>query len=140
MKGNLKVNVISANLMKDTDLIGKMDPYFEIQVGSQKNKSQVSKDQGTKPVWNQEFAFKVDGESEIKITLFDDDIGKDDFIGQTTLAIAQFANGIPFDSNFTIYTKDMKAMAGQLRVKVAFESVIKPTVVTPSQNTGSWGK
>ncbi len=140
MKGTLKIRLISADFLHDQDIIGKMDPYAILEVGSQKQQSAMKNGMGTKPVWNQDFVFKVDGESQLKISFFDDDIGTDDYLGEIVLGLEQFGNGIPVESSYSIYGKDKKAPLGQLRIKIDFDPLFNPSLNNNQyQKSGPWG-
>ena len=60
-----------------------------IQLGDQKFKS-TTVDNNHNPVWHFTGQFTVlDNEENIKITVFDEDIGKDDFLGETNINIGE---------------------------------------------------
>jgi Ca2+-dependent lipid-binding protein len=82
MRGSIKIRIIGAVLDSDKDAIGKMDPYALLEIGSQKFKTTIAKGMGLNPSWNEEFIFNVNGDEDLKITIYDSDIGKDDFLGQ----------------------------------------------------------
>ncbi|KAF5206053.1 Elicitor-responsive protein [Thalictrum thalictroides] len=88
MNGILKVELVDARALKDADTIGKMDPYVLIQYKDQKLKSKVAKDQGSNPVWNDEFSFWVqypveDEDYTICLKIMDKDtFTSDDFLGE----------------------------------------------------------
>ncbi|KAI3882972.1 hypothetical protein MKW92_046883 [Papaver armeniacum] len=65
-RGILEVLLVDACLLKDTDLVGKMDPYVVIKFGDQKRKSAVSRRQGKTPVWNEKLKFDVEYAGNIK--------------------------------------------------------------------------
>ncbi len=139
MKGSLKITLINATFLKDKDIVGKMDAYVQLEVGNQKQKSHVAKNMGTNPVWNQQFDFNIDGESNLKLEFYDDDIGNDDQLGQILLGISQFDNGIPIESSFSIYDYSNKVILGQLRMRIKFDSVNKPIYNGPAQTYNAWG-
>ncbi|RZC91052.1 hypothetical protein C5167_028884 [Papaver somniferum] len=92
--GTLEVLLVDACILKDTDLIGKMDPYVVIKFGDQKRKSTVCKKQGKTPVWNEKLKFNVEyagyirdehPKYKLKFKIMDKDrFSKDDFIGELT--------------------------------------------------------
>ena len=56
--GLLKVTVCSANLTRDTEMVGNMDPFCEISIGGEKvYKTAVKDEAGKTPVWNEEFDY-----------------------------------------------------------------------------------
>lgn len=49
--GVLRIHVIEANLTRDTELIGKMDPYVSMKTRDQEWKSTVARNMGKNPNW-----------------------------------------------------------------------------------------
>jgi Ca2+-dependent lipid-binding protein len=49
--GLLDVRIEKATLTRDTELVGKMDPYVEIKLGSRKVRTSVKEEAGKTPVW-----------------------------------------------------------------------------------------
>lgn len=84
----IKLTFIDAELIRDTDIITKMDPYLRLKVNdSDKWKSKTAKSAGKFPNFNREFiniqlkSFK----DSITIEVWDEDLTRDDFIGQVLL-------------------------------------------------------
>eukprot|EP00878_Enallax_costatus_P020228 GHUV01021377.1.p1 GENE.GHUV01021377.1~~GHUV01021377.1.p1 ORF type:complete len:290 (+),score=84.45 GHUV01021377.1:124-993(+) len=68
--------------LKDTQVMGKQDPYCVLQVGPSTCKSRTCTDGGTKPVWNETFRFNnVEYSSELIITIKNENVLADDVIG-----------------------------------------------------------
>ncbi|KAI3854685.1 hypothetical protein MKW98_018806 [Papaver atlanticum] len=96
-RGILEVLLVDACILKDTDLIGKMDPYVVIKFGDQKRKSTVCKRQGKTPVWNEKLKFIVEYAGNIRdehpqyklsFKIMDKDrFSKDDFVGESTIYV-----------------------------------------------------
>lgn len=56
--GPLHIKIISAQLTRDTELVGKMDPYVEFKIGGQNvYKTAVLDGAGKTPQWNEEFDY-----------------------------------------------------------------------------------
>ncbi len=142
MKGTLKLKIISATFLEDHDLFGKMDCYVIATMGAQKFQTKVAKGAGTKPVWNEELTFKVDGEKQIQLAVWDDDIGKDDFLGETVLNLEPYSNGIPVEASFSVLHKGKST--GQIKVLIDFDSIYKNQTTGPNQQKivqpGPWGQ
>lgn len=85
--GTLIVKPEMGKFLKDLDLIGKMDPYCEISIGGQVYKTQVALNQGMNPVWSDSFSFKLNGEQFMNIRCLDQDVGRDDLIGETQIPL-----------------------------------------------------
>merc|ERR1711915_918028 len=74
------------NLMK-TEFVGKSDPYIVVEYGDKKFKSKTVKN-NQNPVWNFDFEIPViEKQSEMKVSIFDEDIGKDDAMGEVLINI-----------------------------------------------------
>ncbi|KAI3943668.1 hypothetical protein MKW92_026161, partial [Papaver armeniacum] len=96
-RGVLEVLLVDACILKDSDLIGKMDPYVVIKLGHRKRKSSVCKRQGKTPVWNENLKFDVEYAGDIRdehpqyklnFKIMDKDrFSKDDFVGELTIYV-----------------------------------------------------
>lgn len=87
--GTLIIRADEGKFFKNLDLIGKMDPYVIMEVGTQKFKTEVAKGQGLEPKWTDVFTFKLNGENQLKLSAYDHDFGsKDDLIGETVINLA----------------------------------------------------
>ncbi|XP_026427407.1 elicitor-responsive protein 1-like isoform X1 [Papaver somniferum] len=97
-RGILEVLLVDACLLKDTDLVGKMDPYVVIKFGDQKRKSTVSRTgQGKTPVWNEKLKLDVEYAGNIRdehpqyklsFKIMDKDrFSKNDFVGELTIYV-----------------------------------------------------
>ena len=51
-KGKIKITIVEADLTRDTELIGKMDPCCILKFKGQKLKTATHKSGGKKPRWN----------------------------------------------------------------------------------------
>ncbi|XP_073021187.1 16 kDa phloem protein 1-like [Primulina eburnea] len=109
--GIMEVTLLQARGLKNTEFLGKIDPYVLIQYKNQEQKSQtgggkVSKfqtyhcmclrGQGSDPVWNEKFKFRVEypikGDEHHKLILKIMDkntFTQDDFVGQTTINLKE---------------------------------------------------
>merc|ERR1712002_1324303 len=118
------------NLMK-TELIGKSDPYVVIEHGGQKFRSKTVKN-SQNPIWDfvVDTDIKKDSAEDIKVSVFDEDIGKDDPMGYVFLDINELSNNgiitkkniplkncksgeINFSSNFTKQDEYLKTESAQ---------------------------
>lgn len=86
----LIVKPISANLVKDKDLLGKSDPYCFVSVGNQRQRSGTHRNGGKHPQWSDTFNFNTN-DSILRVQVFDEDtFSRDDLIGEGTLNLNQF--------------------------------------------------
>merc|ERR1712121_109127 len=86
--GLITVTVHKARDIEKKGMFGKADPYVIMTHGDQKAKSKTIKN-NYNPEWefNAKFNIKKDAAEGIKISVFDDDIGKDDALGMKVLDI-----------------------------------------------------
>ena len=89
VSGNLVIKPINATLTRDTELLGKMDPYCVFILGDKKFKTKVKDEAGKNPNWvilkmikaGEEFVTRVENLDMIEVEVWDEDVGKDDFVG-----------------------------------------------------------
>ena len=87
--GLITVTLHKARDIEQKGRFGKADPYVLMTYGDQKAKSKTIKN-NYNPEWEFTATFNIQKESAegIKISVFDDDIGKDDALGMKVLDIA----------------------------------------------------
>ena len=113
----LKMKVLGAQLVKDRDFLGKMDPYVIVSVGSQKYQTKVAKGMGKTPLWNEEFIFNVSYNDIIYIKVYDSDIGMDDFAGETSILVSQLGQMGFVDNYFPLHSRFLRRNAGQIHIR-----------------------
>lgn len=90
--GTLTIEVVEAHLTRDTQKVGKMDPYVKIKCRDLVWKSEVDKNGGKKPEWKHqkvEIDVKYLGD-DLEFSIFDDDKGHDDKIGDGESKLSAF--------------------------------------------------
>ena len=77
-------------MARDTEMVGKMDPYLEMKIGGQDvHKTATLDGAGKNPEWNEEFEFEVrDLDVEVHFKVSDEDWGTDDIVGEGTIRLA----------------------------------------------------
>lgn len=96
--GILKVRLVKATNLKDTDFIGKTDPYVRLSLEQDnflkdvdygyQNSSKKAND--CNPVWNEDFAFNIPTLDNMVLTLivYDEDVGsRDDKVGKCKIKL-----------------------------------------------------
>merc|ERR1711915_337413 len=88
-RGQIYITIFKAKDIKKNGMFGKADPYVTLSMGKQKAKSATVKNSHN-PEWNYKAAFDVDETTphEINISVFDEDVGKDDSLGNAVLDIS----------------------------------------------------
>lgn len=79
--GKLIIYKIEIELTRNTDILGKMDPYASLQLGNRKYTTETRNDEGMHAVWNVAYEFDLkDAEEILKIDVFDKDALEDDYV------------------------------------------------------------
>ena len=118
MSGTLTLQVVGAKLTRDTEAIGKMDPYTVLAYRGEKYKTKVLNGKGKTPVWNQDFTFVVqDVRDDIKVKVFDEDTFGSDEVGGCEVAIGEIISAGPSGAEIDIFYKTKPAGKIHLRAK-----------------------
>ena len=114
--GRLSLTVIEARLERDTEVLGKMDPYVVIHNRMQRMRTSTQEGAGKEPTWNEtlEIDVKYIGD-DLKIWVMDEDVGNDDLIGEATVKLSSLCVNGGLDDWWTITFKGKKA--GSLHMK-----------------------
>merc|ERR1711874_262889 len=91
--GSIQLTLHKARDLEKKGKFGKADPYAILNIGKEKFKSSTVKNNHN-PEWNYNMKFDINAETPDEVTLevFDEDIGKDDALGQTTLSLREVVN------------------------------------------------
>lgn len=102
----ITVSPLSAVIVKDMDLIGKMDPYVNVTVGTVTKKTKVVENGGKTPRWGDQLTFNCNSKDVVQMRIYDDDVGADDFIGEVRVPVqdvivcnGNLTNTYPFSSS-----------------------------------------
>ena len=69
-------------MIRDTEAVGKMDPFVELRLEEDIYKTSIKDEAGKTPVWNEEFFFNLKRpSSKLVIVVKDKDVTTDDLIG-----------------------------------------------------------
>merc|ERR1712142_379641 len=103
--GHIKLKVLKAKNLKNTEMIGKSDPYVSIKYGNLISKSETKKNT-LNPERNWEASFVLDDvHSDIILSIFDSDqFGKDDKMGSIIFekqSLKKYVSKEPIWVNFT---------------------------------------
>eukprot|EP00993_Chasmostoma_nieuportense_P002957 NODE_3709_length_916_cov_70.647655_g3557_i0.p1 GENE.NODE_3709_length_916_cov_70.647655_g3557_i0~~NODE_3709_length_916_cov_70.647655_g3557_i0.p1 ORF type:complete len:284 (+),score=67.47 NODE_3709_length_916_cov_70.647655_g3557_i0:58-852(+) len=86
--GTLRIKVLQATGLKDTDIMGLPDPYVLLKLGDEKKKTTI-KNSTTDPIWNEEFYFSsASADQLLHIEIFDKDIVGKDSMGKATVPLS----------------------------------------------------
>jgi len=119
IKGNLIIRPLSAKLLHDTELFGKMDPYVKVTVGTNSKLSPVAKGQHLQPSWDSEFCFRIQNDEVIYFEVFNKEtISRDDLIGSGSIYLSSLLNKGPISDWLPLVYKDKPA--GELLLEIQF--------------------
>ena len=59
ISGTLIITIVKANLLRDTDLFSKMDPYCILTINGFVGRTSIKKNAGKEPVWKERLAFRI---------------------------------------------------------------------------------
>lgn len=83
----------NADLVRNTETFGKMDPYVKITCGKKSVKTKYIDEAGQKPVWDATVNLDIenpDPKAEVLIEVWDKDVTYDDMIGGTKITLNDF--------------------------------------------------
>ena len=103
-EGVMRITLVEAHLTHNTEVLGKMDPFVKFVCRDQEYRSYTAKDHGKHPKWtSQHWEFRVHylGD-DVEFHVFDDDVGKDESIGQGSSKLYAFAHNGGIDEWFEI--------------------------------------
>jgi len=119
MTGVLNIKPLEAKLTHDTEIFGKMDPYCEVMIGSEKVKGKTCHGGGKTPTWQDVITVHRKGEPALYIELKDEDPGKDDIIGVCQVDLTKLSN---HSTNwYPVYYKQKPA--GEVKLEIVFTPV-----------------
>ncbi|KAG0580613.1 hypothetical protein M758_4G190000 [Ceratodon purpureus] len=129
--GTLDVYLDCAKGLKDTEIIGKADPYVVLKAGKATGKTATCKDQGSSPVWGEKISLHIpSGCKQLILTIYNaNTFYKDDIMGTCTITLSEVFdvdNQLP-DGTFLSPSADYPVTRldgkgqGQIRLALVFE-------------------
>ena len=123
--GLFVVTCLEARGLPNMELMGKQDPFVEIKFAKQKQRSSTVKDGGENPIFpEEELCMWVESSNwmeSMTLTLWDEDVGKNDFIGKTLINLLEFSTTFEPQIRF-LELSDKKGgeKRGELKVGLQF--------------------
>jgi Ca2+-dependent lipid-binding protein len=115
----LRITVVEARGLVNSDLITKSDPYCVVTLGESSQTFKTSVKENTlAPVWNETVEFVVTNpQTEVlKVGIRDKDVAFDDNIGSVEVPIAKFADLRGRDDWYSVVGKNGETKSGKLRL------------------------
>ena len=109
--GIMKIKIVEARLTRDTEFIGKMDPFVVLNYREQQYKTKALQGAGKTPAWKDEewtVEVKYIGD-DVKFTVFDEDVTTNDTVGSGTVKMSAFAINGGIDEWYDIQYKGKAA-------------------------------
>jgi Ca2+-dependent lipid-binding protein len=119
--GLLKIFILEAQLERDCDTFGKMDPYVVINTRMQRIRTKTAKGQGKKPSWAEE-CMDVDVKyigDDFHLQIFDEDLTDSDLIGEMSAKLSSLCAGDGLDDWFNLSYKGEEC--GKVHLKGEWE-------------------
>mmetsp|Transcript_35737 Transcript_35737/g.69039 ORF Transcript_35737/g.69039 Transcript_35737/m.69039 type:complete len:398 (-) Transcript_35737:79-1272(-) len=134
-RGTLKVTVSEAKNLRNTEMIGKQDPYCVLKFGSETKKTKVHKNGGKQATWNQIFEFDVDEQKMaqwvFQIAVWDKETFSDDLVGRKNFSLQEvLGNHGKGPMQYDIQHKGKNA--GSVFMSVEYSGAPKPKPPAPS--------
>jgi Ca2+-dependent lipid-binding protein len=100
----LQLTLIEGKLTRDTEALGKMDPFVEIKYLNNKYRTRVHDDGGKNPMWNETLEIPIESiKDELALSCLDQDAFSADLIGETTIPLKSLIGPQnPTDGSFTM--------------------------------------
>lgn len=131
--GALIVKPISGKLTRDTEFMGKMDPYCVVKVGNQKKRTAVHHSAGKFPCWSDTLVFDNPSEDLLTIECWDSDTASaDDLVGSITIPLHNVYSSGKFLDWVNLLYKGKSA--GQIRLEIEWCKNEKESTQQISQN------
>ena len=91
--GSLSITIIQGKLYRNTESIGKMDPFVELDYEGKKFTTKVIEEGHKNPLWNETFEIPIESlQDQLTISCYDQDSLSNDLIGELILPISQLCS------------------------------------------------
>ena len=85
------MKILNGSLLRDTEAIGKMDPFIEIVYLGKKYRTKTIHEGGKNPKWNESLEIHIESiQDKIKIICYDEDSIDNDLVGEVECPLSQF--------------------------------------------------
>jgi hypothetical protein len=95
LNGTLDLVIVEAENLKKGELIGKMDPYCEVELRGKTFKTEHCKDGHLNPKWNETLNFRLENvnlNEQIHFMIYDKETIKDNKIGRCDITLQELAD------------------------------------------------
>lgn len=127
---------MKAKLTRDTEVVGKMDPYARLKMRELVYKTAVQDGVGKEPVWKETFEiglYTYMKEKVLEVTVLDEDVDSDDIVGTGTIDLAGFI-GKSGNIDQTVKLAFEGKPAGEFFCTIAFKENQKLKEIVAAEN------
>jgi Ca2+-dependent lipid-binding protein len=121
----LTVEILDANLERDTALMMKMDPYTHLKLGNVMHSTKIIKDGGTTPVFNEKFTWfinsdKISDNRRLEVTVWDKNKASDSEVGFGIVDLDPVILNHLTNLHQKCYLSYKRGSAGAVNLKLSF--------------------
>jgi len=112
-------------MTRDTELVGQMDPYVIMKLGSKSHTTKAKYNEGKHCIWTERVEMEVNqsGKSSLVLKIYDKDQFKDDLICSTEILLLKEGLLVPSEKpkerEFNLFYEGVKA--GTVKIECQFE-------------------
>ena len=109
--GDLRVQIVEARLIRDTETFGKMDPYVVCETRMQRIRTKTMEDAGKEVQWPDEF-MQIDVKyvgDDLHLAVLDENVTDSDVVGDAIIKLSSLCVNNGIDEWFEIQYKGKKA-------------------------------
>eukprot|EP00760_Papus_ankaliazontas_P037615 PhM_4_TR8615/c0_g1_i1/m.64293 len=132
--GKLIVTVLGLRGVQTNDTFGSGDPYVKVHCAGRDFRTSVKK--GANPVFNEAFTFMVadPNTEQVVFKVMDEDIGRDDHIGEYRLSLGGLVRGVAHEDWYLL----QKAKCGMIGIRLLAEDfgIVQQHQQSPPQQYG----
>lgn len=128
------MKVVKADLLRDTETLGKMDPFVGVEYQGNEARTKVLTDAGRHPQWDETLTIIINSpEDEITITCYDEDMMLNDIVGTVTLKAKSLCTVFPTTQKLDLFFDDEKGC--ELFIETKYTPNFKNLMPEPSRDS-----
>eukprot|EP01029_Cantina_marsupialis_P009781 TRINITY_DN226166_c0_g1_i3.p1 TRINITY_DN226166_c0_g1~~TRINITY_DN226166_c0_g1_i3.p1 ORF type:complete len:267 (-),score=98.00 TRINITY_DN226166_c0_g1_i3:361-1161(-) len=118
----LKITLIEAIELRNTQLLGKQDPYAIVKLGTTWFKTSVHENGQNKGVWGETFELPARLDKNVEIQVKNKNLTSTETIGECEILISQFLHGGELEGWYQLFNG--KTPAGKVHIRAQFSPPI----------------
>jgi Ca2+-dependent lipid-binding protein len=118
--GLLTVKVVRAEIIRNTETMGEMDPFVKLEIRGKSYCTKVADEGGKRPVWNETMSIPIVAmDDEIKVSCIDEDLIINDHIGDTKVPVSRLCSQLQKSHWIPIFYKQAKS--GEILLETSYD-------------------